>query len=211
MRGALVGHLPQGQEEGCRPGAEQPARQPEQLVAGGDDVDAGDAGAEDDQVRRQLEVVEVVERQVGRGAEADPGEHRVVRPEEAVRGDVEEASPGALLAQDLLGGLRTDVELRARKARRHGSGFVEDERRLRPVVVGRWSVTVQVDSRINNHHARRRHAEYLDRVGLRLLGKIAVRAHAGGFDDAAQGFLAPAPARLAGPQHHAELLCLAGQ
>ena len=43
-------------------------------------------------------------------------------------------------------------------------------------------------------------------LGLRLFGEVAMGAHAGGFHDAAQGFLTPAATGLIGVQHEAELL-----
>src|SRR6266540_5119717 len=95
LRRALVRHLPERDQDRCRPGAEETPRQPEELVSGGDHVEPRHARAQRDELRRQLEVVEVIEREVG-AAQADPGEHRVVAPKEAVGGDVDEPAPLSL-------------------------------------------------------------------------------------------------------------------
>ena len=55
-----------------------------------------------------------------------------------------------------------------------------------------------------------------DEVGLLVLrlglfGEVAMGAHAGGFDDAAQGFLTPAAAGLVGVEDEAELLGFLGE
>ena len=46
---------------------------------------------------------------------------------------------------------------------------------------------------------------------LRLFAEIAMRAHAGGFDDPAQGFFAPTTAGLIGTEHPAKLQGFAGE
>ena len=48
-------------------------------------------------------------------------------------------------------------------------------------------------------------------AGLGLLVEIAMGAHAGGFDDAAEGFLAPSAAGLVGTEDHAQLEGFAGK
>src|SRR5207302_10061490 len=71
---ALVVHIPEGEQKRGSAGIEQASLEAEQLVTGGDEVHAGGAATEGNEIGVQPDLVEIEKIQVAI-AEADSGKH----------------------------------------------------------------------------------------------------------------------------------------
>lgn len=93
--GAFVVNVPEAENQGLRSRLEEAADQTDQFVARRDHIQSSRASTQNHQFGRQLEVINVIKAQVG-VSEPNRREHRIVLPEIAVSGDMDNAAGAAL-------------------------------------------------------------------------------------------------------------------
>src|SRR5579863_1035581 len=85
--------------------------QTDEFIAGGDDVEAGRAAAQGDQLDWQSQLVEIKQAQKGI-SQPDCGEHRIVLAEATMGSDVNEATRRPFVAQNILACILADKQVR---------------------------------------------------------------------------------------------------
>ena len=130
LRGAVVLHVPESQESGLRAGVDQPPNQSKQLVTFRHYAQAGRAPTEGDEFGRESKLIEIVKTQYAI-AQTDSRKHRVILPEVAMRGDVNEPAVGPFLLQHSDRGTLAKEQLGPWNGIRNRMGFVQNKGRGR--------------------------------------------------------------------------------
>src|ERR1700722_1695022 len=121
--------VPKGEQQGASAGVEGAADQTEELVASGDDVEAGGTTAEGEQLGVEPHLVELIEVEIT-VAEGDAGKHGIVWAEAAVSCDVDHAAVDSLFDQFFVGGGGAQVELGVGEHSMNGVDLVPNQGRF---------------------------------------------------------------------------------
>src|SRR5947209_4359550 len=127
VRGCTVVDVPKAEQQRPRTGKQETSYQSQQFVARRNHIESCGAPAQRNQVRFQVELIEVVKTQIGL-PQPDPREHRVVLPEIAVRGYVNRPAVPPFFPQQRFAGFRTDEQFSTGQNGRNRAHLFGNER-----------------------------------------------------------------------------------
>src|SRR5437764_323892 len=123
-------NVPEAEHERLGPRLQEATHETHQFVTSRHDRQTGSATAQGNELRRKLELIKVVQAQIGI-AHLDSGEHRIILAKKSMRGDVNESCVRAVLTEILDAGVFSKKKLAVGERIDHCSGLLGDVWRLR--------------------------------------------------------------------------------